>query len=46
MKYNFVHKDTVKYMKKHKQGMFSKADKALIKANTPKGKALAKATKK
>lgn len=32
----YVHKDTVAYMKKHKQGMFSKADKKLVKENTSK----------
>jgi hypothetical protein len=32
----FVHPDTVKYMKKHKQGMWSKEDKKLVKDNTPK----------
>ena len=32
---SYVHPDTVKYMKKHKQGMFSAADKKAVKENTP-----------
>lgn len=32
-------------MRKHKQGMFSAADKKLVKANTPHEKALSKAKK-
>lgn len=39
--YPFVAKSTVDYMAKHGQGMFSKADKKLVKANTPKSKSKA-----
>lgn len=42
MKHYPTPKSTVDYMRKHKQGMFSSADKKLVLDNTPKSKALHK----
>lgn len=43
MEHHPTPKSTVDYMRKHKQGMFSKADKKLVKENSPaKSEALKK----